>query len=54
MKVGSLNQKASWSMVAFVFGCIFIIIFLLYIKVRAESKAEVLLYDGKLYTYLDQ
>ncbi len=40
MKVGSLHQKASWFMVGFVFGCIFIIILLLYVSVKAEERAQ--------------
>ncbi|KND51115.1 MAG: hypothetical protein AB198_01700 [Parcubacteria bacterium C7867-003] len=40
MKLGSLQQKADWFLVGFVFGCIFIITILLYIMVRTEQKAE--------------
>ncbi|MEQ1499967.1 MAG: hypothetical protein ABL917_01175 [Parcubacteria group bacterium] len=39
MKVGSIQQKASLPIVVFVFSCIFTIIFLLYISVKAEEKA---------------
>ncbi len=53
MKVGSFNQKANWFMVGFVFGCIFIIILLLYIKVEAEKKAQDFIYDGQYYSYIE-
>lgn len=52
MKLGNLQQKASWFLVGFVFGCIFIIILLLHIMVKSEQKAEYL--DSvSLYTYAD-
>ena len=40
MKIGDLKQRANWFLVGFVFGCIFIIILLLFITVKAEAKAE--------------
>jgi hypothetical protein len=42
MELGRLKQKSSWFLTGFVFGCIFIIILLLYITVKAEEKAQVL------------
>jgi protein-S-isoprenylcysteine O-methyltransferase Ste14 len=45
MPVGSFRQKANWFTVGFVFGCIAIIIVLLYLSVRAENKAEELSYQ---------
>ena len=44
MKVGNLKQKANWFLIGFVFGCIFIIIILLFIMQQAESKAQDLSY----------
>ncbi len=40
IKVGSFKQKANWFLVGFVFGCIFIIIILLYIIQKAEATAN--------------
>ena len=40
MRLGSLQQKASWFLVGFVFGCIFIIILLLFVMVKSEQKAQ--------------
>ncbi|TSC70935.1 MAG: hypothetical protein CEO12_60 [Parcubacteria group bacterium Gr01-1014_46] len=42
MRVGSLQERANWFLVGFVFGCIFIIILLLYAMVKAEQKADYL------------
>lgn len=51
MKVGSFRQKANWFTIGFVFGCIFIITILLFIKTRAESKAQELSYLTGDYSY---
>ena len=40
LETGSLKQKANWFLVGFVFGCIFIIILLLFTMVKAEAKAD--------------
>jgi hypothetical protein len=40
--VGSFKQKANWFLVGFVFGCIFIIILLLYVMQKSEAKALML------------
>jgi hypothetical protein len=40
MQVGSLQQKADWFLIGFVFGCIFIIIILLIVMQRSEAKAQ--------------
>ena len=40
LEVGTLKQKANWFLASFVFGCIFIIILLLYAMVKAEAKGE--------------
>lgn len=40
LEVGSFHQKANWFLVGFVFGCIFIIITLLYIAQKSEAKAQ--------------
>jgi hypothetical protein len=53
MIIGEFNQKANWFLVGFVFGCIFIIIILLYIKVLAERKAQDYIYDGQYYSYIE-
>lgn len=42
MKVGSLQQKANWFLVGFVFGCTFIITLLLHVMVKSEQKADYL------------
>ena len=42
MQVGHLHQKANWFLVGFVFGCIFIIILLLYVAVKSEKRADLL------------
>jgi len=39
IKVGSFQQKANWFLVGFVFGCIFTIIFLLWLIQESEAKA---------------
>jgi hypothetical protein len=44
--IGSLKQKANWFLVGFVFGCIFIIIILLYLTQKATAKALDLSYQG--------
>lgn len=44
IQVGSLKQKANWFLVGFVFGCIFIIILLLYVTQKATDKALALSY----------
>lgn len=51
MELGRLKQKASWFTVGFVFGCIFIIILLLWISVRAEQKAQSLISISEEYDY---
>ncbi len=48
MIVGSLQEKANWFLVGFVFGCVFIIILLLYLSVKAEQKADTL---NSIYMY---
>ena len=40
MQVGNLKQKADWFLVGFVFGCIFIIVLLLHVSVKAQQKAD--------------
>ena len=40
LRVGTFKQKANWFLVGFVFGCIFIIILLLYIMQKAEATGE--------------
>lgn len=42
MKVGNFKQKANWFLVGFVFGCIFIIILLLYVMQQSVARAELL------------
>lgn len=42
MHVGNFKQKANWFLVGFVFGCIFVIILLLYIVQKAEAQADLL------------
>lgn len=42
MQIGNFKQRASWFMVGFVFGCISIIILLLFVMVRAQEKADYL------------
>lgn len=54
MKVGNLQQKANWFTVGFVFGCSFIIILLLFVKVKAEQKARGLVYDNQLQIYFSE
>lgn len=54
MKVGSFKQKANVYLVGFVFSCILVVIFLLYIKVKAEEKAQDLSYNsGNFDSYLE-
>lgn len=40
MELGRLNKKASPALVIFVFGCIVIVIVLLYLMVMSERKGE--------------
>ncbi len=40
MKIGSFNQKANPVLVSFVFGCIFIIIVLLYLMQTGASVGD--------------
>ncbi|MFZ2621251.1 MAG: hypothetical protein WAX85_00860 [Minisyncoccia bacterium] len=40
IQVGNFHQKASWFIVGFVFGCIFVITVLLYIMQRAEAVSQ--------------
>ena len=42
MELGRFKQKSNKFLTGFVFSCIFIITFLLYISVKAEEKAQVL------------
>ena len=54
MELGRLKQKSSWFLTGFVFGCITVIIVLLYISVKAEQKALGLSsVGGDLTDYLD-
>lgn len=53
MKTGSFKQKANWFTVGFVFGCIFVIILLLFVSVKAEQKAQDLSYGGDFRSYLE-
>lgn len=53
MKVGSFKEKANPYLVGFVFCCIFVVIFLLNVKVKAQEKAEQLSYSGDWSGYLD-
>ncbi len=54
MELGRLKQKSSLPLTAFVFSCIFVITFLLYVSVRAEEKAQVLSsVSGEYGSYLD-
>lgn len=39
---GNFKQKANWFLVGFVFGCIFIIILLLYVMQKSVAKAQLL------------
>ncbi len=39
IQIGSFKQKANWFMTGFVFGCIFIIILLLHVMVKAQEKS---------------
>lgn len=40
LPIGNPRQKANWFLVGFVFGCIFIIVGLLYVMQQAVAKAE--------------
>jgi hypothetical protein len=51
MRVGTLQERANWFLVGFVFGCIFIITLLLYAKVKAEEKAQTYSYLTGDYSY---
>lgn len=51
MQTGNFKQKANWFLVGFVFGCIFIIILLLFAKVKAEEKAQQYSYLTGDYSY---
>lgn len=54
MQVGTFKQKANVYLVGFVFTCILVIIFLLYVKVKAEEKAQDLSYNhGNFDAYLE-
>ncbi len=51
--VGSFKQKANWFLVGFVFGCIFIIVMLLYVMQKSVAKAQLLDSVSTNYHYLD-
>jgi len=38
--VGTFKQKANWFLVGFVFGCIFVVIMLLFILQKSEATAN--------------
>jgi hypothetical protein len=40
LRVGNFKQKANWFLVGFVFGCIFVIILLLFILQKSEAAAD--------------
>ena len=42
MRVGNLKQKANQFLIIFVFGCIFIIVGLLYITQKVEETGKVI------------
>ncbi len=48
IKIGNARQKANWFLVGFVFGCIFIIIILLYSTQKATAVALELSYAAEL------
>lgn len=53
MDLGKLKQKSNNILTGFVFICIFLIIFFLYIAVKAEEKAQTLnSVSGKYADYL--
>lgn len=51
MELGRLNQKASVFLTGFVFGCIFMVILLLYIAQKAVERAEALSYATGDYSH---
>ena len=51
IEFGRLKQRANWFLTGFVFGCIFMIVLLLYVAVRAEEKAQELSYATGDYSY---
>lgn len=53
IQLGNYKQKANKVLVVFVFACAVFITMLLYVKVRAEQKAQALSYSGDFSGYMN-